>query len=510
MITLRAYQDSLYQDIRNLMKKGHKHILCYMAMRGGKTVVFSKMCQDMAKKNKRCLVVTDRKKLLTQTGSEFNNFDIYPFYITANTKSILDANVYVAMTESLRRRVTPEFLNTIDAVIIDEAHRTMADWLIEMLPKKTFVFGFTGSPKRSGKQTQLGDLYSSMAMGPTTIELEDLGFCVPLTIFKVPSDVMKGVGANNTAAGYEYKNSEMFNAFDKPTLYAGVVDNWKKYTPNTLTMVYCCNIVHAIKTCIAFNEAGIKAKFVTSQIGKPKEPDHEDKSQVARYKEKLSNFNFYTENYNLYSGPDDDILQAWERKEFLVLCNVDKYTFGFNSKPLQTVVINRGTLSTPLWVQMANRSCTPMEGKDHAYLLDMAGNVDRLKEPNYPHTWSLFHETKKGGGVAAVKFCPKCDAMLLASCMICTNPKCGFVFPKSKREQEIELIQHTYANKNPRDIDFTNWSFEDLEDYRILKGYKKTWLFRTLYFIDRLDDYAKATNKNPKWVHVQRQMFAKV
>ena len=103
-----------------------------------------------------------------------------------------------------------------------------------------------------------------------------------------------------------------------------------------------------------------------------------------------------------------------------------------------------------------------------------------------------------------------CDAMLLSSCMICTNAKCGYVYPKSAKEIEIELIQHEYSNKKPQEIDFTAWSFDQMEEYRKLKGYKKGWLYRTLYFLDRLNDYAKETNKKPSWIHIIKKTYAKV
>ena len=84
-----------------------------------------------------------------------------------------------------------------------------------------------------------------------------MGYLVPDRYFGVPIDLKGGVHIDKG----EYNTEELFDKYNKKELYAGVIDNWKRICPDTITIVFCVNVQHTINTCKAFNDAGIKAKF---------------------------------------------------------------------------------------------------------------------------------------------------------------------------------------------------------------------------------------------------------
>lgn len=526
MIKLRNYQEKIYTNTQQAIIKGLKHLLIYAAMRSGKTVVFSFLAQRMALKNKKCLIVTERIKLFDQTINEISNFGLKPQLINADSKFI-DKNqtTFLAMTISLKNRMEKNFFKkwaeTIDVIMIDEAHRTIADWIFDhpILSKK-IILGFTGSPIRSGKQRQLSDLYQEIIYGPNTIELEKLGQVAKLKIFSIPFD-KSSFKVDNTSNGYEYNVSSMFNAMNRPELYKGVVNNYKIHTLNTMAICYNVSIIHAINTCIEFNKQGIKSKFITSELQKPKLKNDYTSADLIKYQKKLEEYEFYKKNYNIYSGDEKQILNEWVKGEFLVLQNVDKYTFGFNEPRLVTVIVNRGTLSLPLWIQMANRSTTKCEGKSEAYLIDMAGNYYQLLAPNYPHTWSLHHEqSKSSGGAPPVKECGKmgekkkvdkhdnhgCGCYVFASSRICAF--CGYVFEQDKELKFAELIEINYSEPLPIERNL----FDELEREAESRGYKFGWVLNMIIAKQGeqgLKDYAKSRNYQSGWFWQTKRRYEK-
>lgn len=513
MIHLRPYQQQLINGIYSNIKKGLKRLLIYAAMRSGKTYVFCYITSGAKKKGNKVLIITDRKVLFEQTNKSLKDFDLHPFYIKAGIKyppkngEQVFISTCIALENRLKKSEWREALKDIDIIIIDESHRQSFNYIFkDALFSNKLILGFTGSPIRSGNQTQLGDQYQQIVIGPNTKQLEKLGYSVPLRVFDYPSPDLTGITKDSNG---EFNNYETFKRFDSPTLYSGVVENWQKICPGLCTMIYCVNIQHAVKTTEAFQKAGIDARFSTSSPIKPKEPISTKPAELTKYRIKKEEYEYYKYGFDRWAGKVED----WKAGLYPVLVNADMYTFGFDHPPMKCVVLNRATNSTALLLQMGLRGATPMECKTESFLLDFGGNIDRLADGEYnkEFEWSLFHAKRdKGDGVPASKECIKCGALVLASARICEW--CGFVFPLSKKEQFVELVEKTYTPYNAKEVPVEKMSIPELEEYARQRKYKKDWIWRQIYLVHgekELKNYAKKNGYHWSWTQRVIKMYNK-
>lgn len=478
----------------------------------GKTIIFSHIAQKVAAKGKRVLILTNRQELLMQTGGALNEFGLSPFYIQSSAKFLnFNCNVYVAMVKTLSNRLKSAMWrnwirDNIDLVIIDEAHLQDFNPIFEsgILDDK-HVIGFTATPKRSGKMRQLALDYEEIVSTTTVSELIERGYLV--------SDDYSGVkGVNLDDVKYDhakgdYSSSDLFQRFNTPKLYAGVVKNWMELAHHSHTLVFCVNIEHVIHTCEEFRKNGIDARFIVSKMSQPKEPEKSaEAGKWARYGEKMRLYDLYKKGFGEWSGERSYIVNKFNRREFPVLINAGILTTGYDCPRLETIIVNRATSSLTLWLQMIGRGARPWPGKTHFNLLDFGENADRLGHYTSPQGWGLWHETTKEGGIAPVKLCgldnngkriksrgekPGCKRMIHASITIC--PFCGFMYPKSKLK-EIDLQTLMYDSNQYKAVatkKISDMDIDELHAYFQIKRHRTPWLWRQLYFRGGVELIAK-------------------
>jgi len=502
MIQLRDYQQKAANDVLTFFKGG-RHVLVQAPTGSGKTIIFSYMAQKAAEKGKKILILTNREELLRQTGGALDQFGLSPFYIQAGAKFInYNLSVYVAMIVTLSNRIkTAMWRNwirdSIDLVIIDEAHIQDFNPIFEsgVLDSK-YVIGFTATPRRTGKMRQLALDYEKIITTVTVSELVERGYLV--------SDDYHGVaGANLNNIKYDYSkgdysSSDLFDRFNSPKLYAGVVKNWMEICPGSHTLIFCVNIEHVIHTCEEFRKNGIDARFIVSKMSNPKEPDKTaNPGAWTRYEEKMRLYDLYKEKFGMWSGERSYIERQFHRKEFPVLINAGIFTTGYDCIYIETIIENRATASVTLHFQMMGRGGRIAPGKTHFNLLDFGENADRLGHYTSPQGWSLWHKATGDGGIPPVKHCGHdnngkkikgqgekagCKRMILASYTIC--PFCGFMYPK-KNLKEIELQTLAYDPKEYKAIatkKISEMDIDELHAYFQIKQHKSAWLWRQLYF----------------------------
>ena len=117
------------------------------------------------------------------------------------------------------------------------------------------------------------------------LELIKLGFLVSDDYYGLDSPDLRNVEFDHKKG--DYKDSSLFKQYNSPTAYAGAVKNYQEITPGTKTICFCVNIEHCIRTAIAFNVAGISAKYIVSTLSAPKMPENEENAgKMARYNER--------------------------------------------------------------------------------------------------------------------------------------------------------------------------------------------------------------------------------
>jgi len=499
---LRPYQKQLKNDIRAHFSAGRNSLILCSPTGSGKTVTFADICADTVKRGNKVIICVDRKELLDQAKSKLTEYGLRPEIITGGKKWIdYSANCYVATVQTLKRRKFP-FANL---VVIDEAHKQIFDDVVKEYKKRgAFIIGATATPIRKGnKATQFGSIYDEIVQSVEIADLISDGFLSPARTFGaiVEMDEVK-------IERGDYSTAQMFDNYDKPFLYDGVVNHWNKHARGRKTIVFNINVEHSKKTRDIFIENGISAEHVDGTTPK-----------LER----------------------ERILRNFKNGFFKVLCNVDILTTGYDEPSLECIVVNRRTKSVPLWLQMCGRGSRIFKGKQDFVILDMGGNTIELGHWEQIRKFSLWHAVKNGEGVAPTKTCPApkralsedgtfkeyerhelteqekkkfgCESIVHASASICSE--CGFEFPKSTIKMiESELVEIGSDMKEiPEHLKkpYSEMNFDELKEIQELKGFKKHWILHQIEKSDEnLKAFAEFMGYKKSWIHYAKKEIFKI
>lgn len=459
---LRTYQKNSILQLRDGFKTNKRQVLC-LPTGAGKTVVFSEMVRLAFEKGTKTIVLTDRTELFKQTLRSLSNFGIAVEEIKPSKKNIYtEAKIFLAMVETVSRRksILSQIYPTL--IIIDEAHKGNFNKIIDIYPDAR-VIGATATPV--GKH--FFKYYTNIVQNIDVPELVGSGFLSPCRPYQMVDDFSD----LETKRG-EFTDFSLYAHFDKPVIYDGVIDQWKKYALGKKTIVFNVNIDHTEKTTQRFLKEGIPSECITSKT-------------PAKERER--------------------ILNAFSSGAFPVLNNCGILTTGYDEPSIECVVVNRATKSLPLWLQMCGRGSRVFTDKNEFILLDFGGNHDRHGLWNEPREWSLKPPKKKKDAVAPVKSCPKCEAMLHASIMTCNF--CGYIFPKKEGENKdgkmVEVMP--YVPLEFSGLRISELNIDDLIKLQRAKKYKPSFIWRVMRSRgeEALNIYAKKMGYTNGWVYRQ-------
>lgn len=508
MIKLYKHQNKFVNQITKEFKKGNRHVLGQSPTGSGKTVIFSYIAKETSLKSKKVLIITDRTELLFQAGGTIESFNMDPFYIQAGTKFIdKTKDIYIAMSQTLRNRMSnPVWLkflkDEISLIIIDEAHKQEFNHVFENVAlADKYIIGFTATPVRAGKMTQLGTQYNTIVQGKPIKWLIKKGYLLNCDIYDCGAPDLSGVAVNKMKG--DFSETSMFKKFDNAKLYKGLVKNYLRICPGQKMMVFCCNVEHAIKTAKELKKAGVNAKFISSPKTPPKEPKKWNQANEAIFKDKFKSYKLYQKHFYDLSGERDEVFKWFKSSSAGVLVNVDIATTGFDDPSVKIIALYKATMSLVLYLQMIGRGArvlkNNMQEKTHFTVLDFGGNKSRFGPYDVDRDWNLWHdEVKPGGGIPPMKVCGEdsqsneikggadvkkgCKRLILASYKLC--PFCGFKYPEKNKTKEVELALSEIVDEKGVSIKnkaFKDMSFEELTQYRSIKKHHINWLYRMLW-----------------------------
>ena len=395
---LREYQEKF---VRNLSVSliTHRKILAQLATGGGKTVCFSAICDRYIKKSgKSVLILVHRKELLKQASASILKCNgIYAQSVIAGMKHIPNAPVYVAMVETAYKRL--DQFNNIGMVIIDECHLGNFTKVIDHFTSQ-YIIGFTATPLAAKKSNPLRNYFDSIICGVDIPDLIEQGFLCNEITYGAKETVDR---AKLKMKMGEFDERQMASEFSNPKYVEVTVNAYKKYSLNRKTIIFNCNVEHSILVCQAFLSAGFNCK-------------HLDATSKDREK----------------------ILEWFDATPDAILCNVGIATTGFDQPDIETVIVNKATASMPLWLQMCGRGARTHYIKQAFTIIDLGGNCITHGQWSMKRDWNgiFHHPPKKGNGVAPLKSCKECDAMVHTRVMVC--PYCETPFPERViAEEEI-------------------------------------------------------------------------
>jgi superfamily II DNA or RNA helicase len=469
-LKLRDYQEKYIIEIQKSFGKGNKKIILCAPTGAGKTIMFSFMTKGAFDKDKKILIITDRKELFSQSTGSISKMGLKANEIKPNCKIDLNHNLHVAMVQTIMRRLNKEdyisFLNNLDLIIIDEAHKTIFDNLFEYLNVNTFVIGATATPHREGKQLSLKTFYTDIVQVIDTPELIKKGNLSTPESYGVPIN-LKGIKTK----GGDFDEKSMADKFSEIKLFHGVYDNYQRLTANKKALVFAPNVEASKELVESFSDKGLPCKHVDCYMT----------DEVRK-----------------------DTLKWFEQTKGAILSNYGILTTGFDCPSIEVVILYRATKSLPLFLQMVGRGSRVTESKNTFSILDFGNNIKTHNYWEENRIWSLDKKEKKEGETP-IKECPECFYLLHSRIMEC--PSCGYLFEKSEKEKEdLIIIELQKMNKRQLIEAISIASFKDLEIIQKAKGYAKNWIFHQLKTKEDFYEYEKFMGYKKGWAYNQLKM----
>lgn len=416
---LRLYQKIGIDKLASKYSQGKRKLIFQMATGSGKTVTFAGLIQRyLQKQQRRVLILVHREELLKQACKTiYQWYDISAAPVTASTNYLPNVMVYVSMVETAYNRLkkNPNYFGNVGLLIVDEAHIGNFKKLYDSFPE-SLIIGFTATPISGSRKDPLNNYFEDIVTGIDIPDLIRNGSLVPNKTYHLRNVNRKELKIKNG----EFDEREMGRTFSGVKYVQNTIKAYQELSLGKKAMVFNCNIEHSKKVNEAFIAFGYPSKHV----------DGETPTQ-----ERAEIFRWFAQTPNA------------------ILNNVAVATTGFDEPTVQTIIVNRSTMSLPLWLQMTGRGSRPYPGKDFFTIIDLGGNAMFHGDWNFLHDWSdLFFNPEKPseGGEAPVKECVGCSVLIHASQNIC--PHCGALNKKQPKYDDETVALELLNSKAPFEI----------------------------------------------------------
>ena len=399
---LRDYQLRALDDVRASFRAGNRRVMLQLPTGGGKTLTGASMIAGALSRGGRALFVAHRLELIDQSVSTFARLGITSLGVIRAGDRRRDPSqpVQVASIQTLSRRQT--VVDGVTLVLIDEAHRASSESYVKSLfdayPQARFV-GLSATPARQNGKP-LGKYFDAMVHGPTYSELIAQGHLVAPLVYSTP--LLPDLASVRTVAG-DYNAEDLDAAVNNSALIGNLLTEWQQRADGRRTVVFAVSVAHSQAIVNEFVGAGVRAEHLDGGT-----PEDERRAILGR----------------LESG------------ETQVVSNVGVLCEGWDQPACKCLVLACPTKSLVRYMQMGGRVLRPWQGVQ-PIILDHGGCVDRHNVPHADREWSLDGSVASTG-VAPVKACAACFAMIGAAYMIC--PHCGYEFPAPPAQERLPEI----------------------------------------------------------------------
>lgn len=473
---LREYQSEFITNLSKKVAQAGRVIGC-LPTGGGKTICFLEITERAIAK-RTVLIITESKKIFSQIqagagGVEINAKVGSHMFIQPNKP-------YIAMAQTLARRpfILDQFVKMGKNLLIinDEAHIGTATKVLRQLPEAMLI-GFTATPVYDSAKF-LPEIYKGIVVGAQVSDLIQLSYLSPYRHYaRVSADLDKLKLKNG-----EFTEESQKLAFENGAVFDGLLEDLRK-TPYKKAMVFCSSISHAEDTYEALQHSGINCVRYHS--------GHE-----------LSLFDLF----------------KFENKDDCNVCvSVAALNKGYDFPPIDLTCLLFSTTSLPRYLQSIGRASRIYEAKRGHISLDYGGNylrhglwdMDREYEKLWLPPTDKKKKTKDTVGVAAVKYCPECMAIIPTSTQVC--PYCAALLREDKEPQQGDLIEITEGYTKMIGRHVSDLNPKELAVYARLKN-KKAFAIRIARAMEQvhpgfLRQFAKEMNYNYRWEYHQREMI---
>lgn len=339
---LRPYQQEAKEAVFEQWENGTGRTLLVLPTGCGKTIVFAKITEDCVRHGDRVLILAHRGELLEQAADKIHKATGLGCAVEKAEEScqgswfrIVVGSVQTMMREKRLGKFPADYFNTI---IIDEAHHCISDSYQRVLQHfpEAHVLGVTATPDR-GDMRNLGQYFETLAYEYTLPKAIKEGYLCPIKALTIPLKI--DMSSVSIQAG-DFKAGDISTALD-PYLER-IAQEMGKYCRDKKTVVFLPLVKTSQKFRDILNGHGFQAAEVNG--------DSQDRSEV---------------------------LEAFEKGNYNVLCNSMLLTEGWDCPSVDCVVVLRPTKVRSLYCQMVGRGTRLSPGKDHLLLLDFLWHTER-------------------------------------------------------------------------------------------------------------------------------------
>lgn len=339
---LRPYQAEAKAAVFEQWDKGAFKTLLVLPTGCGKTIVFAKVAEDCVRQGYRVLILAHRGELLEQAADKIKKSTNLGCATEKAEQTCLGSwfRITVGSVQSMQRekRLSQFSENYFNVIIIDEAHHCISDGYQKVLQHfpSAKVLGVTATPDR-GDMRNLGEFFESLAYEYTLPKAIREGYLSPIKAMTIPLQLdLSGVSIQSG----DFKAGDIATALD-PYLHQ-IADEMMKYCRDRKTVVFLPLVKTSQKFKEILNEKGFKAAEVNGES--------KDRAEV---------------------------LEAFDKGEYNVLCNSMLLTEGWDCPSVDCVIVLRPTKVRSLYSQMVGRGTRLCEGKSHLLLLDFLWHTER-------------------------------------------------------------------------------------------------------------------------------------
>lgn len=389
----------------------------------GKTVVAAAIIQGAVAKGRRAMIASHTRAIVMQTVRRFREAGLDTGCIMGAETENTDAPVLVASIQTLNAR---DIVPNVDVVIIDECHRAVSKSYQDLIQayREKSVIGLTATPCRLDGRG-LREVGFSRILEPVSYaDLFTSGALIKPRMFVPPGapDMSKVRVVAGEFAGPEYDEAAR-------TITGCVVQHYRDFALHMGAVAFGVDVQHAEDIAQAFNDAGFPAECLSGESSQAQRD-----AAIAR----------------LVSG------------ETKIITNCSLFGEGWDFPALEAVILARPTASLALHRQQVGRVMRSHPGKDHAVVIDAAGNIERHGAPWEPIVWSLDtkverKETEKEYG-ENLRRCKECFALFEKTETEC--PECGWEVPQTDRRRDHD------------DGELTEWKEKTEEEWYTLEVQK--------------------------------------
>lgn len=339
---LRPYQAEAKAAVFEQWDKGTLKTLLVLPTGCGKTIVFAKVAEDCVRQGYRVLILAHRGELLEQAADKIKKSTNLGCATEKAEQTCLGSwfRITVGSVQSMQRekRLSQFSEDYFNVIIIDEAHHCISDGYQKVLQHfpSAKVLGVTATPDR-GDMRNLGEFFESLAYEYTLPKAIREGYLSPIKAMTIPLQLdLSGVSIQSG----DFKAGDIATALD-PYLHQ-IADEMMKYCSDRKTVVF----LPLVKTS-------------------------------QKFKEILNEKGFQAAEVNGESKDRAELLEAFDKGEYNVLCNSMLLTEGWDCPSVDCVIVLRPTKVRSLYSQMVGRGTRLYEGKDHLLLLDFLWHTER-------------------------------------------------------------------------------------------------------------------------------------